>query len=705
MNVCRVLALLPAVALAQTNLSFLEGDQGSEPGGWIVPAAIRSAGYSAEIRHEGCRTRACAVLLPGSAPPPGAFGNLMQSFDPAAYLGKTVRLRAWIRVEPSAPSDRAQMWLRVDPGGFYDNMGDRPVTSSEWRQYEITGDVAPDSRLIGIGVMSFGKPRVWVDDVSFEVVSTPAAATAEARRDFEELYAQVDAAYTGGDTAAIAALATPDAQIRIGSTRLALSAALAEIRAGIQSGSQYRSKSTVTSVSLANDGATISVNNESTLTSQGAARVTVTVNRDTWVKTPAGWKLKESSLITHREVTPPTDVETAAPVIAELKQRAIPLAADFSAFGRAIGNARIVALGEAAYGTREFFELKRRLLEYLVKEKGFTVFAIEANWPDALAVDRYIKTGEGDPKAALPGIWHTAEMFAVVGWMREFNKAPGKHPILTFSAFDMQSTRLAAQRALAYLKQYAPDEAGPAEVAYTEAQDLEARRAQMFDEGAAAAAAHAASVLTLLDSRHAQLVAASSTAAWRDARQAAAIVYQACTMRIQSKGQGYHDEAMAGNVAWLASEAYPNEKIVLWAHNSHVAFGAGDGKPMGAWVRQRYGKQYYAVGFGFRRGQLRAIGSRGGQYTGMAVQIAPESPEGSGDAILSGAGVPLFFLDMARVPTAGPLGEWLAETHLFHEAGLVWNLDDPDSNLQPKALSKLYDGLIFIEETHAPRGL
>src|SRR5215467_5452446 len=77
--------------------------------------------------------------------------------------------------------------------------------------------------------------------------------------------------------------------------------------------------------------------------------------------------------------------------------------ADLNRLGGLIGNARIVSLGEATHGTREFFQLKHRLLEYLVAELGFTVFGIEANYPECLRVNEYVLDGAGDPAAALAG--------------------------------------------------------------------------------------------------------------------------------------------------------------------------------------------------------------------------------------------------------------------------------------------------------------
>jgi hypothetical protein len=167
------------------NLKFEEGAPGKVPPGWFVPSLPKDADYLAELRRgEGCRSHAgCAVVMvPRNVPRP--VGNLMQSFSAAAYLGKSVRLRAWVRLErffPASfgfripdPEDRAQMWLNVERAnrrnGFSDNMDDRPVRSTEWTRCEITGEIGEDARFVNFGVMSIGGGRVWVDDVSFEIL-------------------------------------------------------------------------------------------------------------------------------------------------------------------------------------------------------------------------------------------------------------------------------------------------------------------------------------------------------------------------------------------------------------------------------------------------------------------------------------------------------------------------------------------------------
>src|SRR5205807_1370637 len=103
---------------------------------------------------------------------------------------------------------------------------------------------------------------------------------------------------------------------------------------------------------------------------------------------------QESAVVTVKLNVPATDAATTQAVAEALRRHAAPLTSaqarqedrDLAAFGKAVGNSRIVSLGEATHGSREFFQMKHRLLEYLVREKGFTVFAIEANWPESLAV-------------------------------------------------------------------------------------------------------------------------------------------------------------------------------------------------------------------------------------------------------------------------------------------------------------------------------
>ena len=101
---------------------------------------------------------------------------------------------------------------------------------------------------------------------------------------------------------------------------------------------------------------------------------------------------------------------------------------DMQPFKEIVGEARIAALGEATHGTREFFQPRHRMLEFLVEEMGFRVFAMEANWTEALRVNDYVLRGEGDAAKVLAGlyfwVWNTEEVLAMIEWMRSYNLDP-----------------------------------------------------------------------------------------------------------------------------------------------------------------------------------------------------------------------------------------------------------------------------------------
>jgi erythromycin esterase-like protein len=124
---------------------------------------------------------------------------------------------------------------------------------------------------------------------------------------------------------------------------------------------------------------------------------------------------------------------------------------DLRALKPLIGNARIVALGEPTHGSREVFQMKHRLLEYLVEELGFTVFSIEANLPEAFAVGRYVVDGDGDPRALIRGMyfwtWSTEEVHDMVRWMRKHNVEAEKRrgARIRFTGFDVQTPDVAAE--------------------------------------------------------------------------------------------------------------------------------------------------------------------------------------------------------------------------------------------------------------------
>ena len=136
---------------------------------------------------------------------------------------------------------------------------------------------------------------------------------------------------------------------------------------------------------------------------------------------------------------------------------------DLQPLKKVLDGVRLVGLGEATHGTREFFQFKHRLLEFLAKEMGFTVFAIEASYAACLKINEYVLYGQGDPAAALAGqgfwTWDTEEVAAMIEWMRQYNLGQSAERKLKFYGYDVQVVDLAIKLVREYMAKVAPERA------------------------------------------------------------------------------------------------------------------------------------------------------------------------------------------------------------------------------------------------------
>src|SRR6266542_201700 len=126
---------------------------------------------------------------------------------------------------------------------------------------------------------------------------------------------------------------------------------------------------------------------------------------------------------------------TESELVREVAQPLTGSADDYGALLELIGEARLVLLGEASHGTHEFYFERAQITKRLIAEKNFTVIAIEADWPDASRVHRYVRGTSSDANAneALAGfrrfptwMWRNNVVVEFVEWLREFNRTLSK---------------------------------------------------------------------------------------------------------------------------------------------------------------------------------------------------------------------------------------------------------------------------------------
>lgn len=402
---------------------------------------------------------------------------------------------------------------------------------------------------------------------------------------------------------------------------------------------------------------------------------------------------------------PPTSA-----AIAEMRARAVviptlALSADpqqLSAIGAAIGDARIVGMGEGSHGSSEFFAFKNRLFKYLVENKGFTVFGMEAAWGAGHVVDDYIKGGPGTAQQAVAALefwtWNTPEVVDLVQWMRDYNAKPGQHATLSFAGVDMQDPLGAVGYLVDFLRAHDAAMAQKAQAAMTCVDDSIATQSLQAPRTTSIADCRQR-VSTLSD----RLATLGDIPGADDARDALTNVLQYLDEQTASTAveQGpLRDRDMAENLAWLATKKYPNAKIALWAHNFHVAAGTGAEisapayRPMGSYVRERFGADYYTIGQTFGSGTIRAI------IKGHGLQSVAISPQpGDSIAALFGPLDAIAFLDLRGLKPGSALQSYFAQERGIEQIGSM-TIEGMDGRVQ-MLVPAAYDGLVYVPTSTA----
>ena len=421
---------------------------------------------------------------------------------------------------------------------------------------------------------------------------------------------------------------------------------------------------------------------------------------------------------------PPAPAAPTAAEVAWLRRALVPVPVpapaavaatktpDLAALGAIIGNARVVGLGEVTHGSGSIFEMKHRLLRYLVEQKGFTGFVLESS-ADCEPLNQYLQTGQGDPAqlARGLGVFGTEEVLAVLRYLRARNQRPGAAPV-QFAGMDLQ----APENALAFLQQAARSDD---EFVQTRLRELAGALAQIPRSGGGPNVdlfqgphqpddARLQTLLRLtrelrtgLDTRF-KLVRNPDWSARQQARFLFELrrLEQGATFRRLPLRQGgnYRDACMAENVLWLSQNLGPNGtpiKLAVWAHNAHVATSAQGQRPLGEWLRASFGPAYMSLGFAFGQGSYAAEG--GGKFYAVAAQPAPA---GAYEAWFQATKLPAFVLDMRRLELSDD-NAWLFQQQQFRDIGIR---EEPQ-NFSSHDLSSEFDAVLFLRESRAAQHL
>lgn len=418
-------------------------------------------------------------------------------------------------------------------------------------------------------------------------------------------------------------------------------------------------------------------------------------------------------------------------LVGAVRRAAWPLrggAGDYDPLLERIGDARFVLIGEASHGTYEFYAQRARITQRLITEKGFIGVAVEADWPDAYRINRYVKgvSDETETIDALAGftrfptwMWRNAPVLDFVGWLRDHNaRLPKPAPKVGFYGMDLYSLFTSIEAVISYLdrvdpaaaqrarqryacfEQFAPDSqaygywtnlglAPSCEDEVTkELVDLQKRAAQYAN----------------LDGRLAEDEFFSAEQNARVARGAEEYYRQMFHGRVNT--WNLRDQHMFGTLTALAQhferQGLRRPKLAVWAHNSHL----GDARAtevsqigefnIGQLARQEYGDQAVLVGFTTNTGTVTAASEWDAPAERKTVRPALA---GSYERLFHQVGIPDFLLDLREDTEAA---RQLAKPLLERAIGVIYSpRTERVSHYFFARLPEQFDAIIHLDETRA----
>ncbi|HYK75325.1 MAG TPA: erythromycin esterase family protein [Pseudoneobacillus sp.] len=386
---------------------------------------------------------------------------------------------------------------------------------------------------------------------------------------------------------------------------------------------------------------------------------------------------------------------------------------DLDGLIEAIGDRQFILLGESSHGTSEFYKTRMELSKRLIAEKGFSIIAVEGDWPSCFSVNEYIKGYKGesvfeslnDFNRWPTWMWANEEVVSLIEWLKTYNTTMNKN--IGFYGIDVYSLWESME---ALIKTLETNNSGDIEKAKKAFSCFEPfyRKPENYGISAVFYGEHCldevTDLLTNLRKNRYQYEKGQEESL---NIQVNALVTQNAEKYYKAMVRGgpddwnIRDHHMVNAIEEIVAFYGNNTKVIIWEHNTHI----GDARAtdmveeglvnVGQILREKYGNDnVFAVGFGTHRGTVIAAKSWGEE---MEEMIVPVALDGSWEDLMHRAGAFNKYL------LFHPGNESIFREKIGHRAiGVVYNAEyEHLGNYVPSIMSKRYDAFFYFDKTTA----
>jgi erythromycin esterase-like protein len=392
----------------------------------------------------------------------------------------------------------------------------------------------------------------------------------------------------------------------------------------------------------------------------------------------------------------------------------------FGEFFSRFGDARVVLLGEASHGTSEFYRARAAISRQLIERHGFNIVAVEADWPDAATIDRYVRhrpKREGELRAfeRFPTwMWRNREVDEFIRWMRRHNEGRAYDRRCGFYGLDLYNLGASMRAVIAFLGEQDPELARLASRRYgcldPWAENPAGYGRHSLVEGYARCEVGVIEMLKDLLQRDIDCFA-DECDEWLDAQANARLVKDAeAYYRVMFHGSAeswnLRDTHMFETLNMILEAKGPDSKAIVWAHNSHIGNAAftdmgqnRDEINIGQLAKEKFREHARLIGFGTHRGTVAAADDWDEPM--QIKRVRPSLPE-SYERMCHESEVPSFLLDLREGEREERLADELMEARLERFIGVIYRPETERwSHYSQAILPRQFDAWVWFDETRA----
>ena len=435
-------------------------------------------------------------------------------------------------------------------------------------------------------------------------------------------------------------------------------------------------------------------------------------------------------LLIIQSVQSQTQTKVTEPVIDKektikwLEQNAIPIKTinygngfdDLKPLKNVLKNVKIVGLGEATHGTKEFFTMKHRMIEFLVTELGFKILAMEFNYNGSQIINDYILNGKGDVYSALKSqglmVWNTEEIIELLEWLRKYNENVPLENKVIVKGLDIRCNYIGDNFTSIknYLNKVDPNSSQQNDSLLNEIKRLDLGLSQGTNVDSSKN--EYLKLLANLSIRKGNFIQHSSQQEYNDIFDRMKTIGQNLCMnyvKIEDPRELYYqktrlrDYFMASNFMDLYQQN-KDKRIIVWAHNMHIAKTnpeqTDDIRMLGNYIKEAYKDDYYSIGFSFDKGSFQTFEySDERKPLGMQEFVVKDNHPNTIDWYMSQTGLNPFIINFRSEKLPDFMVNFLDSRLLTRRIGGEAIRSRVEMMNGFCTLRLAYDGLVFINNT------